>query len=139
MSSDFEVHNLTRPGQVAGRARAAVSLGQRMRGLLGSRGLGPGQGLWISPCRQVHTFFMRFAIDVVFLDRGQRVVGVCRDLPPWRLSPWRWTAASALELGAGAARDIAVGDVLEFRPAPNLAVAGPQVGGETLAQGEGSA
>lgn len=139
MSSVFEVRNLTRPGLVAGRARAALSLGQRLKGLLGSRGLGLGEGLWISPCRQVHTFFMRYAIDVVFLDRAQRVVGVCRHLPPWRFSPWRWGASSALELGAGAARDVAMGDVLEFRPAPATVAAGFKAGGETLARGEGSA
>lgn len=139
MSSVFEVRNRARPGLVAGRVQRADALGQRVKGLLGSRGLEPGQGLWLEPCRQVHTWFMHFAIDVVFLDRGFRVVGISRELAPWRLSPWRWSAASALELQAGAARDIAVGDILDFRPAPRTAGPGHGRGGDAPARGDESA
>ncbi len=100
---------------MAGRVRLASSLAARTRGLLGRPGLEPGQGLWLAPCKQVHTFFMSFSIDVVFLDAGQRVVGLCRDLAPWRLSPLFWRAASALELAAHGAAHLNPDDALLWR------------------------
>jgi uncharacterized membrane protein (UPF0127 family) len=77
------------------------SLG-RMRGLLGRSGLDPGTGMLIDAAPSVMTFFMRFPIDVVFLDRDRRVVGVRHGLRPWRAAGAR-RAVAALELPAGAA------------------------------------
>jgi uncharacterized membrane protein (UPF0127 family) len=74
----------------------------RLRGLLGRRGLEPGEGLLLSPSSSVHTLFMRFPIDVVFLDRGLLVVGVSADVRPWRLAGRRG-ARHVLELPAGQA------------------------------------
>jgi uncharacterized protein len=71
-----------------------------MRGLLGRDALEPGEGLLLQPAGSIHTFFMRFAIDAVFLDRGLRVVGVATELAPWRLAARRH-AHSVLELAAG--------------------------------------
>jgi uncharacterized membrane protein (UPF0127 family) len=84
-----------------------------MRGLLGRDGLDPGSGMLIDSAPSVHMFFMRFPIDVVFLDRGWRVVGIRHDLRPWRVAGAR-RAVAALELPAGAAAEagIEVGDVL---------------------------
>ena len=73
-----------------------------MRGLLGRRGLEPGEGLLLRPAASVHTFFMRFAIDVVFLDREQRVLKVVERLGPWRTSGCRG-ARAVVELAAGEA------------------------------------
>ena len=75
----------------------------RLRGLLGRRALERGEGLLLSPSSSVHTFFMRFPIDVVFLDRALQVVGVAADVPPWRLAGRRG-ARHVLELPAGEAR-----------------------------------
>ena len=85
----------------------------RMRGLLGRDGLEPGSGMLIDSAPSVHMFFMRFPIDVVFLDRDWRVVGVRHELRPWRVAGARG-AAAALELAAGAvaAARIEEGDVL---------------------------
>src|SRR5204862_6801611 len=74
----------------------------RMRGLLGRDGLEPGSGMLIDRAPSVHMFFMRFPIDVVFLDRDWRVVGIRHGLRPWRVAGAR-RAAAALELPAGAA------------------------------------
>ena len=74
----------------------------RMRGLLGRSGLESGDGLLLRPAPSVHTFFMRFAIDVVFLTRDGEVVKVARGLRPWRAAAARG-AKAALELGAGEA------------------------------------
>ena len=85
----------------------------RARGLLGRDGLEPGHGMLIDRAGSVHTLFMRFPIDVVFLDRDRRVVGIRHELRRWRFAGAR-RAVAALELPAGtaAAAGIEEGDVL---------------------------
>lgn len=73
---------------------------RRLRGLLGRRELKAGHGLWIRPCNAVHCCFMRFAIDVLYLDGSGRILHIRPDLKPWRFSIY-WRAASVLELAAG--------------------------------------
>jgi uncharacterized protein len=87
----------------------------RMRGLLGRSSLPPGEGILLRPAGSVHTFFMRFPIDVVFLDRDATVVGVEPSLAPWRLAGRRG-AKSVVELAAGecARHGVAVGDRLQL-------------------------
>ena len=87
----------------------------RMRGLLGRSSLPSGQGILLRPAASVHTFFMRFPIDVVFLDKELRVVEIAGDLRPWRVAGKRG-AKAVLELPAGecARRDLAVGDQVRF-------------------------
>jgi len=76
----------------------------------------PEEGLWIVPCPMIHTFFMRFAIDVLFLDKEYRVRRVVENIKPWRLSPWVFSAHSVLELPGGALDgSVSEGDILEFR------------------------
>jgi uncharacterized protein len=74
----------------------------RMRGLLGRSSLDSGEGLLLRPCGSVHMAFMRFAIDVVFLDRELSVIDVVPELRPWRMAGRRG-AKVALELPAGEA------------------------------------
>jgi len=77
--------------------------------------MAPQEGLWIVPCPMIHTFFMKFAIDVVFLDRELSAVRVLENLRPWRLSPWVWRAHSVLELAGGTLRGgVQAGDRLEI-------------------------
>jgi uncharacterized membrane protein (UPF0127 family) len=78
---------------------ADTALG-RMRGLLGRRILPPGEGILLRPANSVHTAFMRFPIDVVFLGRTNEVLAVRHELEPWRLA-WAAGARAALELAAG--------------------------------------
>jgi hypothetical protein len=103
---------------VAERLRLAHTHWTRLRGLLGTAALAPGDGLWIRPCRQVHMFGMRYPIDVVFLDDAYRVVGLVSDLRPWRVSPLVRSATSVLELPAGTIRGIglASGSLLTIEP-----------------------
>ena len=108
--------NRTRGGTLASRVRKAEDARSRSRGLLGRAGMEQDEGLWIVPCPMIHTFCMKFPIDVLFLSRGLEVVKVIEDLRPWRLSPWVWGAHSVLELRGGVLKGaVAVGDVLEFR------------------------
>ena len=85
----------------------------RMRGLLGREGLEPGAGMIIDRAGSVHMFFMRFPIDVVFLDRNRKVVRIVSGLRPWRVAGAR-KAVAALELPVGAAGEAGLeeGDVL---------------------------
>jgi uncharacterized protein len=86
---------------------------RRMRGLLGRRGLPTGEGILLRPAGSIHTFFMRFPIDVVFLDGEDRVVGIETALSPWRTAGRRG-ARSVVELAAGECerRGLRVGDRL---------------------------
>jgi uncharacterized membrane protein (UPF0127 family) len=117
--------NSTRGNIVCEHAVVADQALPRMRGLLGRRSLPSGEGLLLQPAPSIHTAFMRFAIDVVFLDRDLRVVKVVEALPPWRAASAR-RARSTLELAAGeaSARGIRTGDTLSVvaaREAPELA------------------
>ena len=86
----------------------------RMRGLLGRDGLAQGEGLLIKPCGSVHTFFMGFPIDVVFLDRELSVVAVRPEVPPWRTAGTRG-AKVALELAAGEAARLGIAPGMRLR------------------------
>jgi len=79
----------------------AASLPARMKGLLGKERLDAGKGLLIRPCKGIHTFFMKFPIDVVFLDKDDRIVALVRDLSPNRLTTVYRKASAVLELPAG--------------------------------------
>lgn len=103
-SPRFRVINLTRNVPLATSVELATTSGKRSKGLLGRSGLGPGEGLWIAPCESVHTFGMRFAIDLVYLDKQHRIRKIRRSVPPWRISGCL-TAHSVLELAAGAVRE----------------------------------
>jgi uncharacterized protein len=86
----------------------------RMRGLLGRSGLAQGEGLLLKPCGSVHTLFMRFPIDVVFLDRELSVVAVRPDLRPWRTAGARGAKVS-LELAAGEAARLGIAPGMKLR------------------------
>ncbi len=114
----LQVTNLTRSTVLATRLEVADSGPKRNKGLLGRRSLAVGEGLWIVPCESVHTFFMRFDLDLVYLDRQKRVRKVRSDVGPWRLSMCL-SAHSVLELPPGTIRNTQTerGDILEFSPA----------------------
>jgi uncharacterized protein len=87
----------------------------RLRGLLGRKGLAGGEGLLLKPAPAIHTCFMRFPIDAVFLDGELRVVGVSEAVRPWRLARAKG-ARSVIELAAGESRrlGLSVGDRLSL-------------------------
>ena len=107
---------------LATRLRVADTHWTRLRGLLGTADLPAGDGLWIRPCRQVHMFGMRYAIDVVFLDDARRVVGLTESLAPWRVSPMVKAATSVLELPPGtiARNGLREGQRITIEPGPRV-------------------
>jgi len=106
--------NISRGTVVASRAEKAETHWARLMGLMGRRSLPEGGALLIKPCSSVQTFFMRFPIDVLFLDGDGQVVKVVPALKPYRVAFGGRGARSALELPAGVAAHcgIAVGDRL---------------------------
>jgi uncharacterized membrane protein (UPF0127 family) len=102
------VHPATGRVLAARLAKPRTAFGRGL-GLMFRRSLSSGEGMWIAPCSGIHTFFMRFAIDVVFLDRGQRVVRAYEALGRWRMVPLVIGAHSVVELPAGALRGLELG------------------------------
>ena len=113
----YQVYNDTRHTQLAFRAEKADSFAKRFKGLLGRSSLEVGDGLHIEPCNSIHMFFMKFAIDVAFLDPELRVVKVIHGIKPWRATRIYSDARSVLELpvGALAGTQTVEGDVLRFQ------------------------
>ncbi|MBU4174072.1 MAG: DUF192 domain-containing protein [Actinobacteria bacterium] len=95
------IRNDTRNALLASDAVLATTAGERRRGLIGRDDLEPGEALIIPRCRQVHTFGMRFTIDVLFVDGSGVVTRTCRGLAPRRVSPVSWRARQAIELPGG--------------------------------------
>jgi uncharacterized membrane protein (UPF0127 family) len=114
------VRNQTRKTILAQAADVADSSAKRRTGLLKHERLEPGEGLWIVPCESVHTFFMKFPIDLVYLDKNRKVKKVRHAVPAWRLSACL-TAHSILELPAGTVQQTGtlVGDELEVEKLPS--------------------
>ena len=123
MNSRLRAVNQTRGALLCAKLENAGGLAGQSRGLLGRDGLDADEGMLFVPGRfepfmWMHMFFMKFAIDIVFLGRGDRVLKIDRELKPWRVSSIVFGARKAIELPAGAAKlsDTEVGDVLEFEP-----------------------
>lgn len=107
--------NKTRGCTLADRADIADTSAKRRTGLLKHSGLEPGEGLWIAPCEGVHTFRMKFPIDVIFLNKKKQVLKTRPDMVKGRIA-FSLRAYSVLELPAGtlAETGTVAGDQLEF-------------------------
>jgi len=118
------LYNLTRNTVVAEDTRVAATFWGRLRGLIGCKQLDLGKALMIVPCRSIHTWFMRFPIDVLFLDREMRVIHRA-TVEPWRFGPvvkdaWRVVEMPAGLIGCSATT---VGDKLGWelvQPSPRM-------------------
>lgn len=97
----WSVVDATRGVVVARRVQRADTFARRLVGLLGRPELGEDEGLWIEPCDSIHTFFMRFPIDVAFLDPRGTVIRRLERLPPWRATRLHTQARACLELAPG--------------------------------------
>ena len=114
----FIVENQTRGSVLAENVILADTPQSRRIGLLSRSGLNNGEGLWIIPCQAVHTFWMKFSIDVLFLDHKLKVKRLYRQLPPFRLTRFVWGTRSVLEVAAGMIDESKTeqGDVLRISP-----------------------
>ncbi len=114
------IENVTRDTTVGERVRVASSSVDRSVGLLRTSEVRPGEGLWIERSPSIHMFFMRYAIDAVFVSKAGRVMKVVPNLRPWRVVWWARGARDCLELRAGAAAESGtrVGDELRLVDLP---------------------
>ncbi|MFZ0887141.1 MAG: DUF192 domain-containing protein [Candidatus Binataceae bacterium] len=124
MADVMRAVNRTRGTVLCARIESADGMAGKARGLLGRAGLEHGRGMLfeagpLQPFMWMHMFFMRFAIDIVFLDRGGKVLRINHRLRPWRVSSIVPGARRALELAAGeaAASGTEPGDQIDFEPA----------------------
>jgi uncharacterized protein len=110
------VINATRQTWLATKVRKADSFLTRLVGLLKRTNLGPEEALWLMPSKGIHTIGMKFPIDVVFLNRGNTVVGLVQGMVPCRLSSVHFTSYSVLELPTGTIKKsrTEVGDKFEI-------------------------
>jgi uncharacterized membrane protein (UPF0127 family) len=95
------VRNITRGKLLGERISDSATFLSRLLGLIGRPGLSPGEGIWIRPCRSIHSFGMRFEFDALFLDGEGKVVGCCPRFRRNRVSPWFREASGVLELPPG--------------------------------------
>jgi uncharacterized membrane protein (UPF0127 family) len=98
----------TRNQQLIGNLEVAATEWARGKGLLGRKFLGAEQALWIQRCNSIHTFFMKFTIDCVFLDKQQRVKAIYPQIKPFRLVWPVWGASSVIEFPAGRAQELGI-------------------------------
>jgi uncharacterized protein len=106
-------------GVICARCRLADTPWTRLRGLLGRKGLAADEGVLLRPVNAVHTMFMRFPIDVVFLDPAYEVVKIVSEVRPWRFAGAR-AAKVVLELPAGAAARNRLAPGERLVPVPRL-------------------
>lgn len=109
--------NKTKNTLVASEVFEAKSFWARTKGLLGRSSLPSGHALWIHHCNSIHTWFMKFPIDVIFLDRQLKVKAVYQNVKPWRLVFSFSGAVSVVELAAGqlSHQIVEKGDLLDVR------------------------
>ena len=98
---NFLVRNITRNLVLAEHVNQADTLVRRMIGLLGKKNLPVGHGLWIRKCKSVHTHFMRFPIDAIFISAKGTVVRLYPTLKPFRITRFVSDAQDVLELPSG--------------------------------------
>ena len=109
------IYNKTQNTLIAPRAKLADTFITRMVGLLNRSSLAEGEALVIARCQSIHMLFMKFSIDVIFVDKNNRVIGLVQGIKPFQLSKIFWKARFAIEVPIGtiAKTKTAVGDQLD--------------------------
>jgi uncharacterized membrane protein (UPF0127 family) len=113
----MKAYNVRNKRELSHDVQIAENVFHRLKGLIGRDTIAVGEALWIKPCNSIHTFLMRFPIDVIFLNRNNMVIAFKKNLQPNRLTRLYFKAVSVLELPAGAidATDTEIGDKIEFK------------------------
>lgn len=111
-----KIINYTKKKDLIQNADCAVTFYQRAKGLLGRKTLQYGEALVLKRCNSIHTFFMKFPIDVVFIHKNGTVLKIMSNIKPGRLSPIIWKAAHVIEFPAGFVTHelICQGDIVQF-------------------------
>lgn len=112
----MKIINASRQTIISGDAVIANSLFSRVKGLLGKKEFKAGSAIILKPCNSIHTFFMKFPIDVMFLDKRDKVVKVIHSLKPNRITSIYWRASYVIELPADTFKKFptAASDIIEI-------------------------
>jgi len=97
-----KVINQTKNTLICPKVEIADTIVSRLVGLLNRETLSEDEGLIITQCRCIHMFFMRFAIDALFVNKNNQVIGAVKNIKPFRLSPYFFTSSYVVELAVGA-------------------------------------
>jgi uncharacterized protein len=110
------IFNQTKNVLIAEKGYLADTALSRLKGLLSRNSIDPQEGLIITQCRSIHMLFMKFSIDVLFVDKNKKVVGLVPCIKPFRFSPYFFRAQYAIELFPGSIEKTktAKGDILSF-------------------------
>lgn len=111
-----EIRNITKGNIIASQGILADNFFARLKGLIGRKRLDEGEALCINPCKSVHTFFMRFSIDIVFVDKNGVVCLIVNDLEPYKVSRYVASAKYVIELPNGKCKksELEVGDKVDM-------------------------
>ena len=112
----YTIFNSATGEVIADKVIIAQDFASRSIGLLNRTGLSKGEGLVIDPCSSIHTFLMKFPIDVLYLDKNSRIIKIVTDLKPWRLSQALF-AQKVVELESGAIAKLRIkcGDIVKIK------------------------
>lgn len=101
---------------LAEEAVIADTVLKRIKGLLGKKGLKSGEAIILEPCNSIHTFFMRFTIDIVFVDKQNKVIKAISGIKPWRITGVYFPSRLCIELPPGTIKSTltSYGDTLLF-------------------------
>jgi uncharacterized protein len=113
MSHKPKLLNLTKNSTVSSAVEIAETFSQRSKGLLGRKGLEHDHCLWIHRCNSIHTFFMKFDLDVLYVDKDLKVTGIHRNIKPWHISWGGFNSKSCFEFQSKALDlNLEIGDSL---------------------------
>lgn len=87
--------------EILNKVRTADTFNLRAMGLMFKQSMGEMDGLLLQPCNSIHTFFMKFNIDVVFMNRHNEIIKIFRNMPPWRMTRMYFTSSKVLEMDGG--------------------------------------
>ncbi len=112
----MKIYNSTQNSLIADDVKVADNFVSRTFGLIPKKEISAGEGLIIKPCCSIHTFFMRFAIDVLFVNKQNEIVALHKNVKPWRILPIHPTSHYVIELASGqiAAKGIEKGMVIRL-------------------------
>lgn len=112
----MEIIHLRTGKKIATKVKYANTFFSRLKGLMFVSDMGEIDALILDPCQSIHNFFVRFSLDVLFLNQKNEVIKIIRDFKPWRLTGHYHRSRKVVEMAAGTLlEDISVGDILEVR------------------------
>ena len=113
----MNIYNSTQNNLIADEVKVAENFFTRSIGLLLRKSISVNEALVIKPCCSVHTFFMKFAIDVLFVGTGGKIVALYENVKPWRILPIHFNSKYVIELASGSisSKNIKLGDIIEMK------------------------